>query len=282
MSLTLGLISDTHLPDRCRALPRTLREAFDQVDLILHAGDVGALSVLDELAAIAPVIAVHGNDELAGATEVLASQHVVFAAGRRILLAHGHYPDPAEELNSRRHDDWRPKLARWAGMAREVGASVVVYGHTHIPWAVEVDGVWVINPGAIASGGYLQRQVIQTVARLTLDRDAPPDITYIDLATLSPYAPSVTIEAGFGAALTNRSIATPDLLTHRDWLVQEMIPSAHVPAVNAIRRVMFRCYDGEIDLIDTPTLVNEFLAAPDIPDEIKTRIRTRFAETSSG
>src|SRR2546428_11516176 len=56
----LGLISDTHLPERCPALPPSLARVFAGVDLILHAGDLGALSVLDRLSAIAPVVAVHG------------------------------------------------------------------------------------------------------------------------------------------------------------------------------------------------------------------------------
>ena len=51
------------------ALPASLLDIFAGVDLILHAGDIGELWVLDELSHIAPVVAVHGNDETAEATE---------------------------------------------------------------------------------------------------------------------------------------------------------------------------------------------------------------------
>jgi len=68
---TLGLISDTHLPDRLRALPPEVFDALDGVDLILHAGDVGTLAVLDQLSTIAPVVAVHGNDDSAEAIREL-------------------------------------------------------------------------------------------------------------------------------------------------------------------------------------------------------------------
>lgn len=277
MSVTLGLISDTHFLDRCRVLPAAIFEALSGVDIVLHAGDVGALRVLDELAAIAPVVAVHGNDELEGAEHVLPFQQILFLAGHRILLTHGNHPNRADELASRKVNAWQPKLARWATMAREVGASIIVYGHTHIPWVTEFDGVWIINPGAIASGGHHLRQALQTVARLTLNDGAPPDITYINLADLSLFDPAVDIEAGFtAAATTNDVIATPDLLTHYAWFIQEVLCLAPGPVRDAVRRVMYRCLDGEITLMDTPDIVTEILTAPDIPEEAKARVRARF------
>ena len=65
------------------------------VDVVLHAGDVGELWALDRLSAIAPVIAVHGNDETADAQQELPYQQLVVAGGARILLTHAHYPDHA-------------------------------------------------------------------------------------------------------------------------------------------------------------------------------------------
>lgn len=56
----VGLIADTHLPDRCLALPPAVFDVFRGVEMIVHAGDVGARSVLDELGAVAPVAAVRG------------------------------------------------------------------------------------------------------------------------------------------------------------------------------------------------------------------------------
>ena len=59
--MRIGVISDTHVPVRARALPGQVFRIFAGVDLILHAGDLVTLDVLDELQAIAPVLAVHGN-----------------------------------------------------------------------------------------------------------------------------------------------------------------------------------------------------------------------------
>ena len=61
--VTFGVLSDTHLPKRLRRVPDAVFRVLQGVDLVLHAGDVNDLSVLDSLSQIAPVIAVHGNDE---------------------------------------------------------------------------------------------------------------------------------------------------------------------------------------------------------------------------
>ena len=280
MSTTLGLISDTHLPDRCRALPEAVFDALAGVDLILHAGDVGELSVLDELSRIAPVIAIHGNDELAGAPDVLPGRQVIALAGRRILLNHGHHPDRAEEMADRQVDDWHPKLARWAGLARAAGASVFVYGHTHVGWAIEHDGVWLVNPGAIAGGNHMLRQARQTVARMTLNGGQPPDITYLDLADLDrPIAPAVDPDAGFLAAFARvaESIVSPALEAERGWLMEHVFWPAPDPVRDALRRLMYRCLDGDLAQIDLPDLAAELLAAPDVPAEVKNRVRARWS-----
>ena len=68
---TIGLISDTHMPQRWPSMPTAVSQIFADVSMILHAGDVGELWVLDELSEIAPVIAVHGNDDTADAQREL-------------------------------------------------------------------------------------------------------------------------------------------------------------------------------------------------------------------
>ena len=60
---TIGIVSDTHFQDRSFDLPERLGAVWADVDLILHAGDIGDLCVLDLLGKFAPTIAVHGNDE---------------------------------------------------------------------------------------------------------------------------------------------------------------------------------------------------------------------------
>src|SRR5262245_1829640 len=102
----IGLVSDTHMPDRCVALPGALFDALKGVDLLLHAGDVGELWVLDQLSVLAPVVAVHGNDDTADAQRELPYQQIIAVARQRIVLTHAHFPDRAQELESRRADAW--------------------------------------------------------------------------------------------------------------------------------------------------------------------------------
>ncbi len=196
-----GLISDTHMPQRWPQLPLSVNSIFDGVDLIFHAGDVGKLWVLDRLSAISPVIAVHGNDETEEAQRGLPYQQVIAAGGYRLLLCHGHLPDRKAEMASRIGDDWESKLAQRARQADDVGASIMVFGHLHIPFVRHFDGIWLINPGAIASGNFITRQTRQTIALLYLRDDGLPFVTHVDLGQPDrPYQATVDWPAGFAAA----------------------------------------------------------------------------------
>ena len=63
---TIGLIADSHIPEAMPELPGQVRDVFADVDLILHAGDMHGLEVLDWLEQTAPVLAVRGNGDEGG------------------------------------------------------------------------------------------------------------------------------------------------------------------------------------------------------------------------
>jgi uncharacterized protein len=104
-------------------------------DLIVHAGDVVALSVLEELRELAPVEAVYGNMDEPALRESLPEERVVEVAGARIGVVH--IPGPAAGREARL-------------VARFPGCDAIVYGHTHIPQVARVgaDGIWILNPGS--------------------------------------------------------------------------------------------------------------------------------------
>src|SRR5437764_8732647 len=83
----LGVISDSHIPDRMRTLPPAMFEALAGVDAILHAGDICVQRVLDALAQVAPVYAVRGNRDL---VLRLPLDRVLTFEGVRLGLTHGH------------------------------------------------------------------------------------------------------------------------------------------------------------------------------------------------
>lgn len=132
---TIGVISDTHGLLRPEAM-----EALEGCDLILHAGDVGKVEILEELSTIAPVHAVHGNTD-GGALRELLSHDVMVdlgsADGR--LLDEGPLGPVAYVLHIREEMSLDPEAA---------GVDVIVTGHTHEPAIEEKGGVLWLNPGS--------------------------------------------------------------------------------------------------------------------------------------
>lgn len=132
--MLIGLISDTHIPDRARELPKNVISAFQNVDLILHAGDLTSMEVIDELEKIAPTIAIQGNmDRAAGI--ILPNAKVIEAEGIKIGIAHGEvYP--------------RADTQQLLYLAKQLGADILVTGHSHQPKIEQIDGVLLLNPGS--------------------------------------------------------------------------------------------------------------------------------------
>jgi len=133
-SKTVGLIADTHVPARAPCIPKMVFKIFENVDFIVHAGDLVKLEVIDELEQLAPVLAVYGNmdgPEVSGALP---------------------------KLNSLKIYDWKigvmhdPHTLFGRGKMREIAKQnnfdVFVYGHTHnadIKWEGKI---LYINPGS--------------------------------------------------------------------------------------------------------------------------------------
>ncbi len=134
-SLRLAVVADTHSAPH-PATAEHLRSLAP--DAILHAGDIGDLAVLDGLGAIAPVFAVRGNIDvrLPGLPDQLMLDVVAGDASLlRILLLH-------IAVNG-------PRLRADVGrLARSREASLVVCGHSHVPFVARDGDLSVFNPGS--------------------------------------------------------------------------------------------------------------------------------------
>ena len=252
----VGLISDTHMPMRRAALPPAVFEVFAGVDLIMHAGDVGELWVLDQLGDIAPVVAVHGNDDTVAAQRELPYRQVISVAGARILLWHSHYPDREEELASRRDNALPPKFERSLLFGRRAGAQVVVFGHWHIPLVYRSENLLIVNPGALAAGNAFTAMRHNTVALLFIDDEAAAHIVHVDLAhPQTPFEPHFDIDAGFDAAAQRnvRSIVTPEVTATLPILWQRLSPddiTALLPVYVELARPFWEGQPGLLTLDD--------------------------------
>jgi putative phosphoesterase len=248
----IGLISDTHFQERLFALPDNLARVWGAVDLVLHAGDVGDLSVLDQLGQIAPVVAVHGNDEPEVAKRDLPEQQLLVIGGVRVLLWHSHYPDPVEE-RARRKGNWGPKLDRLAARTREAGAQVLMYGHSHVPAISRHAGVTLFNPGALASGSFFTRQQPQTVGRLRVLAGGAVEVEHLDLATgqvVEMPAPDPAEDFGVLGGRYQSRMIEPVLASELRRIQYEDVRSV----LQALIPVYRRCFDSGLilrqDLID--------------------------------
>lgn len=128
----IAVVADTH----SQLHPATLDVlAAFHPDVILHAGDIGDLAVLDELARIAPVYAIRGNID---ATVSDLPDHLILDGDHsvpRIAMVHiGQYgPSLRREVEA---------------LARKEGAAVVICGHSHVPFIGSHRGITVFNPGS--------------------------------------------------------------------------------------------------------------------------------------
>lgn len=130
-SVRFAVVADTHSQPHAQTAAR-IRELAP--DAILHGGDIGELSVLDDLATLAPVHAVRGNIDTHARD--LPDVLVLEVGDLRILLTHIAVYGPK----------LRSEVAR---LARAEGARLVVCGHSHVPFIGIDQGITLFNPGSI-------------------------------------------------------------------------------------------------------------------------------------
>lgn len=133
--MRIGVISDTHIPKSASVIPPQVYVHFKGVDLILHAGDLVELRVLDELGKLAPVRAVYGNMDPPQVRKSLPQREVINAGNFKLGLTHGSGPP----IGLRR------RVRKVFGDDR---VDAIVFGHSHSPVNIVQDGILFFNPGS--------------------------------------------------------------------------------------------------------------------------------------
>lgn len=155
--MRIGLVADTHIPEAGPTLPSELLRILSGCDRILHAGDLHVISVVDQLAEIAPAVASLGNGDVVRCEgrrpgvswdSRVRDMFVIEPPGVSIGLTHD-----LEHVVGLPDDVVAEKLL--AVFGRQV--DIAVCGHTHVPmvWGL-TGGTVIVNPGsATMPYGYL-------------------------------------------------------------------------------------------------------------------------------
>ena len=132
--MLIGVISDTHIPERASKIPEVVFDVFNDGDMILHAGDLVSQDVLRELQKIAPTKCSQGNMDRAYGLNL--PKNIFFEVEEiKVGLNHGEvYP---------RGDTQQLKY-----ISLEMGVEVLITGHTHWSFIKEVGNVLLLNPGS--------------------------------------------------------------------------------------------------------------------------------------
>ncbi|MBM7409542.1 YfcE family phosphodiesterase [Methanococcus maripaludis] len=151
--MIIGIISDTHIPERAKKLPKEIFEHFSDVDLIIHCGDVTSESVLNDLEKISELLVVSGNMDYMN----YPKEHELNIENFKIGIIHGNQINP-------RGDTLKMKY-----LCLEKNWDVLISGHTHIPMIKEISlenkKILLLNPGSPT----VPRYPLKTVMKLKIE-----------------------------------------------------------------------------------------------------------------
>ncbi|AVB76716.1 YfcE family phosphodiesterase [Methanococcus maripaludis] len=151
--MIIGIISDTHIPERAKKLPKEIFEHFSDVDLIIHCGDVTSESVLNELKKISEILVVSGNMDYMN----YPKEHELNIENFKIGIIHGNQIHP-------RGDTLKMKY-----LCLEKNWDVLISGHTHVPMIKELHAenkkILLLNPGSPT----VPRYPLKTIMKLKIE-----------------------------------------------------------------------------------------------------------------
>lgn len=151
--MIIGIISDTHISERAKKLPKEIFEHFSDVDLIIHCGDVTSESVLTELKKISELLVVSGNMDYMN----YPKEHELKIENFKIGIIHGNQIHP------------RGNTLKMKYLCLEKNWDVLISGHTHVPMIKEIPlenkKILLLNPGSPT----VPRYPLKTVMKLKIE-----------------------------------------------------------------------------------------------------------------
>jgi len=132
--MKIGVIADTHIPERAEEIPQQILDAFKGVDMIIHAGDFVNLSVLDKLRTVCKNIsAVWGNMDSYEIREKLPEKEIVKIGNFKVGIVHGYGPpNKLVELVTE--------------IFKEEKIDLIIFGHSHSALNEKKGDILYFNP----------------------------------------------------------------------------------------------------------------------------------------
>ncbi len=149
----IGVLGDTHVPERLVRLPARVLTILRNADLIVHTGDFTDRSVLEQLTDLAEVKAVRGNLDDIYLSILLPETERFQIAGTKFGVIHG----------------WGPRAGLEERVLSRVGpVDVLIYGHSHQLSTRWMNGTFLVNPGSCAgnvdgSGSFMLLEVDESI-----------------------------------------------------------------------------------------------------------------------
>ncbi len=158
--MKIGVVSDTHLSQPVQTLAELISGPFQEAEMILHAGDITELGVLESFGG-KEILAVCGNMDSPALRRELPPKRTFDVGKFKIGIIHG----------------WGGPQGIEDRIGREFGPlDCIVFGHTHLPAQVRRQGVLFFNPGTFAGG---LRSVPRSVGLLEVGETLSGQIIYL-------------------------------------------------------------------------------------------------------
>lgn len=134
--MKIGVLSDTHIVDKAEELPEEMLKDFESCDIVIHAGDLIDLCVLDKLRSVCPEVkAVSGNMDTSEVRAKLPEKQIIPVLKYAIGVMHGY--GPATNLLEVAYETFKKEKV-----------DIVIFGHSHSPFNQRKGGVLYFNPGS--------------------------------------------------------------------------------------------------------------------------------------
>jgi putative phosphoesterase len=134
--MKIGVLSDTHMPERAKSLPAKLCAELKKCDMVIHVGDMVTMEVCGQLQKLCPNFkAVCGNMDPAPIRKQFPEREILQVGKFRIGIQHGFGP-PDKLIGLMKEAFKKDKV------------DMIIFGHSHNPHNEQEEGIIFFNPGS--------------------------------------------------------------------------------------------------------------------------------------